>query len=143
MTAPRLYFDTSAIVPAFIREPATERILSFLSERGGEPLALSHWSLTEFESAVSLKLRTGAITSGILQATLAEWQGFLASIRLLEVNERAFLDAALFCRRHELALRAGDALHLAVARAHGCTLLTLDERLAKAAPELGVPVLVI
>ena len=52
----------------------------------------------------------------------------------------AFDLAASYAARHDLALRAGDALHLAVASAHGLTLVTLDERMAKAAPELGVPV---
>jgi hypothetical protein len=37
-----------------------------------------------------------------------------------------------------LGLRAGDALHLAVAAEHGATLWTLDVRLAEAGPVLGV-----
>ncbi len=37
-----------------------------------------------------------------------------------------------------LGLRAGDALHLAVAAEHGATLWTLDVRMAEAGPVLGV-----
>jgi predicted nucleic acid-binding protein len=37
-----------------------------------------------------------------------------------------------------LGLRAGDALHLAVCAEHGATLCTLDQRLAEAAPSVGV-----
>ena len=46
--------------------------------------------------------------------------------------------AARFADRHELGLRVGDALHLAVCADHGATLCTLDRRLAEAAPALGV-----
>ena len=44
-----------------------------------------------------------------------------------------------FVDQHALGLRAGDALHLAVASVKGETLHTLDERLAEAGPVLGVP----
>ncbi len=59
---------------------------------------------------------------------------------VLQVEADAFETAALFAGHYDLALRASDALHLAIAAAHGCALVTLDARLAKAAPELGVPV---
>jgi predicted nucleic acid-binding protein len=140
LTAPLLYFDTSALVPAFIHEPATDRVLTLLEAQEAGTVALSTWSLTEFASALALKLRSGAIPAGIFDAALAEWEAFATDVRLLEAGERAFRDAAGFCQRHDLALRAGDALHLAVAAAHGCTLVTLDERMARAAVELGMPV---
>jgi len=37
-----------------------------------------------------------------------------------------------------LALRAGDALHLAICADHGATLCTLDRRLSEAGSTLGV-----
>jgi predicted nucleic acid-binding protein len=37
-----------------------------------------------------------------------------------------------------LGLRAGDALHLAIASQHGATVYTLDQRIAEAGPALGV-----
>ena len=140
MSAPLHYFDTSAIVPAFVREPTTERVQALIGAQGGENLAISAWTLTEFSSALALKLRTGAIAAETFASVLAEWTTFTASVGFLEVDDRAFRDAAALCQRHDLGLRAGDALHLAIAAAHGCTLVTLDARLAKAAPELGVPV---
>ena len=42
--------------------------------------------------------------------------------------------------RHELALRAADALHLAVAALGGHALATLDARLAEGAQAVGVRV---
>jgi predicted nucleic acid-binding protein len=47
--------------------------------------------------------------------------------------------AARFADQHTLGLRAGDALHLAVASEHGATVHTLGQRLADAGPVLGVP----
>lgn len=135
-----LYLDTSAIVPASVREPATERIQAFLESRDAESLAVSPWVLTEFASALSLKKRTGEIGDDLLSAVFGQWPAFVSGLRLLEVSERTFREAARFCETPDLALRAGDALHLAVAAAYRCALVTLEERMANAAPKLGVPV---
>lgn len=135
------YLDTSAAVAAHTPEAATKRIQLWLGGCAAGELAASRWVLTEFSSALSLKLRTGALTAGQRPEVQANWAQFVANeLRLLNVPDDAFDAAALIAARHELGLRAGDALHLAVAASHGCTLLTLDERMAKAGPELGVPV---
>ena len=47
--------------------------------------------------------------------------------------------AARMTDQHALGLRAGDALHLAIAADHGATVQTLDRRIAEAAPTLGIP----
>ncbi len=46
----------------------------------------------------------------------------------------------IYVRRFDLALRAPDALHLAIARRLDATLVTLDRRRAAAAGELGIAV---
>ena len=48
--------------------------------------------------------------------------------------------AYVFARRFELALRAPDALHLAMVRRLDATLITLDRRLAAAARDLDIAV---
>jgi len=48
--------------------------------------------------------------------------------------------AGAYVRRFDLALRAPDALHIAVARRLDVALVTLDRRMAAAARELGVAV---
>ncbi len=45
--------------------------------------------------------------------------------------------ADIYVRRFELKLRTPDALHAAICRRTGSTLVTLDQRLADAAGELG------
>jgi predicted nucleic acid-binding protein len=58
---------------------------------------------------------------------------------VLGVTAAAFHTAATFADQPALGLRAGDALHLAIASEHGATVYTLDRRLADAGPAVGVP----
>lgn len=55
------------------------------------------------------------------------------------VTGSEFRTGAQLVDRRALGLRAGDALHLAVASRHGAVLRTLDRRLADAGPQLGMP----
>ena len=61
-------------------------------------------------------------------------------LEVLPVIRAHFTLAAKFAERHELALRGGDALHLAVCADHGASLATLDKRMRDAALALGVAV---
>jgi predicted nucleic acid-binding protein len=56
------------------------------------------------------------------------------------VTAADFETAAHFADRHDLGLRGGDALHMAVALLNGCALATLDRTMATAATACGVPV---
>jgi uncharacterized protein len=135
-----LYLDTSVIVALLATEPASERLQSWLSAREAEGLATSRWTETEVASALSLKVRTGEFTLAQRAEAAAGWRTWREGLLLLNVEAAAFEAAAAFASRPDLGLRAGDALHLAVAAATGCMLVTLDDRMAKAAPEVGVPV---
>lgn len=73
-------------------------------------------------------------------AALAMFNKLIAeSLTVLPVTGAHFRTAAKFVDQHMLGLRAGDALHLANALEHGATVHTLDQRLAKAGPIVGVP----
>ena len=62
------------------------------------------------------------------------------NLTLVPVPPEAFDLAALCCDLHELGLRAGDALHVAVAALGGHRLATLGGAMAKAAVAVGVQV---
>lgn len=135
------YLDTSFIVAALVpEEVSSPQARDWLRRGGGTALAISNWVVTEVSSALSIKVRTGELTVEQRADVLTEWQRMRdGSLSILQVEESAFGIAARFAARHDLGLRAGDALHLAIASAAGCTLVTLDKSMAKAAPELGVP----
>lgn len=134
-----LYLDTSLLISAMTREAATREIQDWLGKQQAGELAISWWVTAEFSSALSIKLRSGAMAVAERDAALAVFS-YMSSVTfvMLPLTASHFTMAARFADRHATGLRGSDALHLAVCAGYDAELCTRDKRLAAAGPVLGV-----
>jgi len=136
----RRYLDTSLIVAALVRESGTAAAKAYLSSAHAEFLLASRWVVTEFSSALALKVRTGTISAAEQAAALAMFRRFSAArLRLVDVEAGDFDAAAGLCDQVAAPLRAADALHLAVCKRRGARLATFDADMATAAERHNLP----
>ena len=135
-----IYLDTSVLGAIFFREPGAADLVARFESQRKESLMISAWTLTEMASIGGIKHRTGAIDTETRQQALANFQRF-ASMRLgmTEIEPADFRTAAVLIES-PADLRAGDALHLAVARRLGARIASLDHRLCAAAEVLGLAI---
>lgn len=136
-----IYIDTSALIPAFIREPESEAVLAWL-ETSGEGLVISEWAITEFSSTAAIKVRTGEIASAMAKQARTRFLDFAQDHCSIAVPQRAeFRRAAELAGDANLKLRAADALHLAIAEASKVQgILCLDETMGAGAKTIGLNV---
>ena len=133
------YLDTSVLVAALTDEVRTRDVQLWLSQQNPADLAISPWVVAEFSAALSIKLRSKQIGAQHRAQALAMFAKLSQeSLTLLPISATQFHTAARLSDQHALGLRAGDALHLAIAMEHGAELITLDERLGEAGSTAGV-----
>ena len=130
-----IYLDTSVLLAAVLDEPNSEAARGLLSRH--DELSGSDWLMTEVASALGIKDRTGRLAPGGRQRALAACRAVLAnSVTMLEVTGATCRAATALIECS--SLRGGDALHLAVAKAHGAVVWTLDQGMAEAGQALGL-----
>ncbi len=128
-----LAVDASAAIDLLIRSDAGERVRRWLVDDADAALVtVAHLDAEVFSGLARLN-RAGVLT-------IAEVDELLRRLSTLDVRRLptngALLEAAWRMRAN---IAARDALYVAAARGLGCSLLTTDDRLARAVPELAVP----
>ena len=90
---------------------------------------------------MSIKARLGAIDGVGRARLLGKFANYRADVwTVYRVDNRHFLEAAALSDHQGTGLRAGDALHLAVAVEHAAEIWTLDRKFAEAGTKLGYAV---
>lgn len=133
------YIDTSVLVAYLVEEAYSNLADQVFNEEHRQPLAISAWTETEFFSALGIKCRTKQITETQSLETQEQYLLLKPSLVWLPVTAQAYQTATELVKHWQTGLRAGDALHLAIANHHHALLLSLDERLVKAANILNLP----
>ena len=131
------YIDTSVLVAYLVSETYSELAIQTMRNAQRKPLAISTWTETEFYSALGIKCRTQQITEKQYRDVQEHYLSIKPNWVWLPVSDANYQMASHFLKHWQTGLRAGDALHLAIATHHNALLLTLDERLAKAAKVLS------
>jgi predicted nucleic acid-binding protein len=134
-----VYVDTSVIVALLTVEPRTQDMTAWYAGLRDTPTC-SDWLLTEFSSALSIKLRTGQISEANAKRVRKEFELLTeGGLRIVPVSRSTFRRAAEMTGLHAHGLRAGDSLHLAVALELGAShMATLDRTLAANATRNGM-----
>jgi predicted nucleic acid-binding protein len=98
------------------------------------------WTRTELASALAIKARRGELAQERLSALCREFELWVAGgVSVVPVDSVDFMAAAKQCEHMESKLRAGDALHLCVARRCQVThLFSLDKDMLENADVLGI-----
>jgi predicted nucleic acid-binding protein len=135
-----LYLDASVLIPAVIEEPSSTAVRELFRNRPDE-LSVGDFAAAEVASALSRLVRIERLTATEAAERLADFDEWRASAtELAEMDAHDCRLANTYVRRFDLKLRAPDALHAAICRRLGLQLATLDRRLAAAARELSISV---
>ncbi|MFO7628209.1 MAG: type II toxin-antitoxin system VapC family toxin [Prochlorococcaceae cyanobacterium] len=134
-----IYLDTSVVVALLTPEERSPDALDWFAQCRG-PLISSDWLITETHSVLGIKQRHHGLSSEARQAVGEKFERLLqGGVELRSLDRDRFRQAAELLQDPALGLRAGDALHLAVALHSRCTqLASFDGRMQQAANALGL-----
>lgn len=137
-----MYIDTSALAAYYFPEKLSEKISKKICSK---KITISELVVTEFYSAMSLKLRSHQVNMRdankiifLFEEHLKE--GYYGRLSLLPED---FVLATSWIKLFNTSLRTLDALHLAISHRKNLTLLTTDQLFYKSALKLKVSALYI
>jgi predicted nucleic acid-binding protein len=131
------YFDTSALVPLLVVEPASAAARQHWD--GADVVASSRLVYPEARAALGRAHRLGVLTPDKLRSAVAELEERLNRLHIVEVDEGLAVYAGHLAERH--GLRGYDAVHLAAAHSIAepdVVLVAGDNALLRAAQATGL-----
>ena len=135
-----VYCDTSALLKLYLPEPGSDELNRTVE--GRDDLLVSDLAVTELVSALSRRLRQGALTRELARRVQHAVVGGLDGglYRRVELTRDVHRRAEHFLLSlRETQLRAADALHLALATsARAASMASFDARLGAAARAIGL-----
>ncbi len=137
-----LYFDTSILIPLVVPERASAEVHRFVRTQAASGLATSHWTRVEGSSVLAREVRMKHYLASAALKVDGDLESLIHDSFLILTVKRDDLETAkLLLQKYETALRAGDALHLAIARNNNAeAIYSLDDRMIRAGRLLGLPV---
>ena len=126
-----LYFDTSFLVPLILAEDTSVAVAKFFRDVDTDKLTTSHLARLEFVSMIARVVRMGRLRSDAAQEAEVTFENLMARSFLVILPTADDYEAARkMLGQYDSGLRAGDALHLAIALNHGAqSLYSLDKRM--------------
>jgi uncharacterized protein len=137
-----LYFDTSFLVPLILPEATSNKVANLFRKLPMDQLTVSHWTRVEFSSLLAREVRMGGLSVQAAALADARFEDMVAesfAVLLPDADDHSL--ARAYVGNYQTGLRAGDALHLAIAKNHRAkAVYSLDKTLLKAGRILGLPV---
>ena len=135
-----IYCDASLIVALIVEETRSDVAATWIEGRSQDDLAVSGWVMTEVASALAMKFRMGVLSRGRRDAAEHVWRRTAIGMTIVEVVAADFDRAVTLVDAGPHGLRAGDALHVAIAQRRGFSLATFDRGMIDAARAVNVAI---
>ena len=135
------YFDTSFLGPLVLPEVASEPFAGFFEDPPADAPTVDDWTRVEFASLLTRKARMGSPKAAAAREAGSKFETIIEeSFVVLLPNHDDFDLAREWLSHFETGLRAGDALHLAIASNRGAeAIYSLDKVMIAAGKTLRVP----
>ena len=135
------YFDTSFLVPVWLPESTSEPIIEFLRNLQQEDWTVSHWTRVEFSSTIARHVRMRIIDAETAHRVNLNFDIMIGNhFEVFLPSHDDFDRAREYINYFETGLKAGDALHLAIAGNRGVNAIySLDKSFIAAGKVVGLP----
>ncbi len=137
-----IYLDTSVVLSLHVVDVHTAKVTDRM-QKSRSKFAVSPWVRAEAVSALGIMVRRKDLGAPLARQAFEDIQALCDDAQTLPVTAAAYDLAARWMLDFDLGLRAGDALHAAIAKLNKAQLFTCDKLLVKVGAKLGFKVLTV